>query len=569
VDKTDLRPIEHDLIQAVITGRELVCSNLDPASLAVSDDEQYLIRAEVIRDILLGNHLEDSEPRGLRLARARITGRLDLDRLTPIMGLALSFCALNHPLSMRGTHLPWLTLSGTQLPGVIANGSLVDGALELTGIRVEADSDSGAVQLVSAYVRGIFDCSGALLINKSGPALVADDLKVDGAVDISGSEMTADCESGTALLVGALVGGSLRGDHAVLVNRSGPALAADSLKVTGPIFLRNSKCLGNHPTRGAVRLTGADTGRDLEFNGATLSNEAGAALIATGLRVNGTASFRDNFHAAGCHQPTLDLAAAQVGGGLDLGNSRILGQDGMALNLASASVNWICLPGDAICRSGSRDDPGSWADDGQLQLDGFTYTVLDPRGADLSRWLLWLHSRTPAYADQPYRQLATIYRSMGDEVSARKVLIAQQDDLLARGRLGGHWARAWHRLKKVTVGYGYQSWRALVGLIVIVILAIALGLVAGHIPAGDERFEAAHTPATGRSGTSCSIVEQVGLGLDLGLPAINTGLGNNCSLNSTTHTGQVLTVIAWLLQGLAWALATLVVAGYTGLIRRV
>ena len=267
-----------------------------------------------------------------------------------------------------------------------------------------------------------------------------------------------------------------------LVNRSGPALAADSLKVTGPIFLRNSKCLGNHPTRGVVRLLGADTGRDLEFNGATLSNEAGAALIATGLRVNGTVSFRDNFHAAGCHQPTLDLAAAQVGGGLDFGNSRILGQDGMALNLASASVTWICLPGNAICRSGNRDDPGSWEGDGQLQLDGFTYAALDPRGADLNRWLLWLHSRTPAYAEQPYRQLATIYRSVGDEVSARKVLIAQQDDLLARGRLGGHWARAWHRLKKVTVGYGYQSWRALVGLIVIVILAIALGLAAGHIP---------------------------------------------------------------------------------------
>jgi len=124
-------------------------------------------------------------------------------------------------------------------------------------------------------------------------------------------------------------------------------------------------------------------------------------------------------------------------------------------------------------------------------------------------------------------------------------------------------------VKKVAVGYGYETWRALVGLIVIVFLAIALGLTAGRIPVGGGRFEAAHTAATEHPGTSCSIIEQVGLGLDLGLPAINTGLSNNCSLNSTTVPGQGLTAISWLLQGLAWALATLVIAGYTGLIRRV
>lgn len=569
MDNTDLRPIECDLLQAVITGHELVCSNLDPASLAASDEENCIIRAEVLRDILLGHHhVGDSEPRALRLARARIMGRLNLDRLTTTMGLALSFCALDHPITIQGAHLPWLRVSGTQLPGVIANGSLVDGAFELSGIRVRTDSDSGALQLVGAYIRGTFDCSNAILANQSGPALVADDLKVDGAFDISGFEAAADCESGAVQLAGALIGGSLRGDRIALVNRSGPALVADSLKVAGPMFLRNSTCLGNHPVHGAVRLPGAITG-DLELNGATVGNEAGAAFVAPGLRVDGTASFRETFHAVGCHEPAVDLAGARISGGLDFDKSKILGQDGLALNVASASVTWICLPDGAICRSGDRDDPESWVGDGQLQLDGFTFSLLDPRGADLNQWLLWLRSRTPAYATQPYQQLATIYRSAGDEVAARKVLIAQQDDLLARGRLGGHWARAWHRLKKVTVGYGYQSWRALVGLIGIVILAIALGLTAGHIPAGAGRFETAHTAATGHPGTPCSVIEQVGLGLDLGLPAINTGLSNDCNLNSTSPIGQILTVIAWLLQGLAWALATLVVAGYTGLIRRV
>lgn len=568
MDKTSFSPVECDLVQAVIDGRELVCSNLDPASLAVSDSEQYIIRAEVIRDILLGRHVEDPGARGLRVARARIVGQLDLDRLAPVMGLALSFCALDHPVTMQGAHVPWLTLSGSHLPGIVANGSLVDSAVELTGILVEADSEFGAVQLDGAYIRGVLDFSGAILVNKSGPALVANDLKVDGMLDLSRSESVSDCESGTVQLVAALVAGSLRGDHAVLVNRSGPALVADSLKVAGPMLLRYSKCLGNHSVRGAVRLPRTVI-NDLEFNEATLANESGAALIATGLRADGRILFRDNFHAVGCRQPTLDLEAVKISGGLDFDNGRILSQDGLALNLASASAGWICLPGDAVCRSGAKDDSASWKGDGHLQLDGFTCSALDPRGADLNRWLLWLHAHTPAYASQPYQQLATIYRAAGDEVAARRVLIAQQDDLLARGKVGGRWARAWHRVKKVSVGYGYETWRALVGLIVIVVLAIALGLTAARIPAGGGRFEAARTAATGHPGTSCSIIEQVGLGLDLGLPAINTGLSNSCSLNSTTAPGQVLIAVSWLLQGLAWALATLVIAGYTGLIRRV
>jgi hypothetical protein len=59
----------------------------------------------------------------------------------------------------------------------------------------------------------------------------------------------------------------------------------------------------------------------------------------------------------------------------------------------------------------------------------------------------------------------------------------------------------------------------------------------------------------------------VGLGLDLGLPIINTGALSRCDLDTASPAGQTLTATAWLLQGTAWALATLVVVGYTNLIR--
>jgi hypothetical protein len=171
------------------------------------------------------------------------------------------------------------------------------------------------------------------------------------------------------------------------------------------MLLRSSRCLGNHTRHGAVRLHGAHVGDNLEFDGAELSNESGAALTANELQVDGTALFRNGFRAAGRGLPTLDLTAARIGGGLDLGNGRILSPDGLALDLASASVTGFCLPSDALCRSGPREDPQSWEDDGHLRLDSFTYSALDPGGADLDRWLLWLRSYTPAYATQPYQQL--------------------------------------------------------------------------------------------------------------------------------------------------------------------
>jgi len=346
---------------------------------------------------------------------------------------------------MRGARLPWLLLFGTRVPGIAANGMYVDGAVELVQTRIVADSDSGAVQISGAYIGGAFDCNGSTFVNNSGPAFVADDLKVNGSLDLSRIQMTSDCEPATAQLTGGLISGSLRGDLAVLVNKSGPALAADNLKVSGSMLLRNSRCLGNHIRHGAVRLHGAHVGDNLEFDGAELSNESGAALTANELLVDGVTLFRDGFRAAGRGRPTLDLTAARIGGGLDFGNGRILSPDGLALDLASASVTGFCLPGDAICRSGPREDPQSWEDDGHLRLDGFTYTALDPRGADLDRWLLWLRSHTPAYATQPYQQLAAIHRASGNEAAARRVLIAQQDDLLARGELGGRWARAWKK----------------------------------------------------------------------------------------------------------------------------
>ncbi|MFC4564411.1 hypothetical protein ACFO4E_21330 [Nocardiopsis mangrovi] len=149
-----------------------------------------------------------------------------------------------------------------------------------------------------------------------------------------------------------------------------------------------------------------------------------------------------------------------------------------------------------------------------------------------------------------------------------RVLIAQQDDALARGPVTGWRARAAHRSLRWLVGYGCQSWRAVVGLCVVVGLAVLLGLGSGWVPIADGRAVAGRTEQTSDPGGACSVVERVGLGLHYGLPLVAPGMQSTCSLDTASRRGQVLTVAGWALQLGGWAFAILVVAGYTGLLRK-
>jgi len=69
--------------------------------------------------------------------------------------------------------------------------------------------------------------------------------------------------------------------------------------------------------------------------------------------------------------------------------------------------------------------------------------------------------------------------------------------------------------------------------------------------------------------TPCSLTEQIGLGIDRGLPLGATGLRDRCDLDTTSRGGQTITIAIWTVQALVWALATLAIAGYTGLIRKI
>jgi hypothetical protein len=203
-----------------------------------------------------------------------------------------------------------------------------------------------------------------------------------------------------------------------------------------------------------------------------------------------------------------------------------------------------------------------------LAVRGLVYRGV-PVGFSADNWLKLLREATPGYAPQPYQQLAAVHREAGHDGQARRILIAQQQDLHRRGDIGGRFAKVVHSLWGVVGGYGYRAGRIAVALVIALVLAGATGWWAGHTVVGPGAHAAQHTASAARPGTPCSSLEQIGLGIDRGLPVGTTGVRTYCDLNTAATVGELFTMAIWLLQAAMWALATLAIAGYTGLIRRI
>ncbi|MBV9195849.1 MAG: hypothetical protein JO168_17060 [Solirubrobacterales bacterium] len=117
------------------------------------------------------------------------------------------------------------------------------------------------------------------------------------------------------------------------------------------------------------------------------------------------------------------------------------------------------------------------------QLDGVKYTQMptirtkDPRALSRSaqrrQWIGLLSGAE--YAPQPYLAQSRAYEAIGDDGSARRVLIAQRNDGLRRGGLSWR-TKLYERLLRVLIGYGYKSTRAFIWLAGIILLSLILAM---------------------------------------------------------------------------------------------
>jgi hypothetical protein len=593
---SELSPGERRLIEAVAAGKQL--------DLRTADDRE--LRAGVVRDVLLGA-AGPVDPRGVLLRGATLAGTLDLDGLHTRARLRLRDCVLPNGAVLRGAALPMLDLGGCTVSGLLADDAVIDGSVLLwrgftsnglvsfVGARIDGKLDltharlagstggaalvadritlggdlllddavgtggavAGAVQLVGARIAGRLSARRIWLTNPAGPGLAAANLHVTDMVDLSrGIEVHGAGPDGAVRLVGARVGSMSLG-QARLDNPSGWALSAHYLEVGGTLYLDRIVA------RGGLRLSGSRIGGQIDLHDAEVDGVDRPAVAGTRLQVAQAVLLDGATLTASGPDPTVDLRSARIAGDLDMRHTRIAHPTGTAFRLNTATVEGRVNISETVLEQGGIDlrdsTVGTLYDDparlpGRVEVNGLVYRGMPGHpGVTVDERLGWL-SRMRAYAAQPYRQLAAAYQGAGHEDEARRVLVAQQEHLHRSGTLAG-WGRLRHRMFGLTLQYGYQPARAVA--LLLAVLGVAIGLFLGL--GGGARTAA---------GAICPVVDRIGLAVDAAIPLVSTGASERCQLATNTAPGQGLAAAGWVLTLLGWASATLVVAGYSGWVRR-
>jgi hypothetical protein len=464
-----------------------------------------------------------------------------------------------------------LNLNGAELanqsgPALIADGLHVGGGLVLAeGFTATGHYERGAVRLPGAHINGQLNLDGAVLINPGGSALIGDHLDVDGGVFLDGFTATGHGEDSVIRLPDAHISGQLNLDGAELTNPAGPALIGDHLRVEADMFAEGLIATG-HCQDSAVRLADAHISGQLNLSNAKLTNQAGRAFIGDHLQVEAD-MFAEGLIATGhCQDSAVRLADAHISGQLNLSNAKLTNPAGPLLDLEDAAAKHLFLPAQVICPQGAAKQSSCAASAHRLALSGLSYTSL--HAVDWHEWLHLITYHTHDYRPQPYRQLVAALQANGQESTAREVLIAQQRDRYRRGELGGRLTKAAHWLWGVLAGYGYRSSRAVLALLLMLMIAAGLGVAAGHTPIGPDRYVTAHTSLARNPYSPCSLIEQIGAGIDRSLPLAPAAIGGRCDFDTSSPAGQVFTLITWILQALVWTLAALAITGYLDLIRK-
>lgn len=411
--------------------REGTICELNDGKLPAEGATRPRVRAALIR--LLALEATSLHEMGIWLEGAVITGHLDL-RFARCRGrLVLHNCRFAEEPQMAQAELAQLSLEGSHLPGLFAQGARVTGDMFLRGVTA-----TRTVEVTGAQIGGQLDCTGATLNGGGGMALEAQGAKVTEGMFLCDVKATGTVDGN-----GAQIGGQFDCTGATLNGGEGVALNGQGAKVTGDLFLRRVTVTGT------VDVNGAQIGGQFSCVGATLNGGEGKALHGQSLLVEGAFLFREVKAVTG----RVDLTSAE------------------ARDLV--------------------DDAESWRKCSDLTLNGFTYDRISgntsPKTfAARKAWLEKGSRFEDEFRPQPYTQFAKVMRAAGHVAEARKALVerdrllfaeAEKADRAALGRaLSGDQAaradggkiwlrlqgrRLWAWLTHRVVGYGHMPERAL------------------------------------------------------------------------------------------------------------
>jgi hypothetical protein len=417
---------------------------------------------------------------------AQVSGDVLCRAISSVGEIRLLGTKIGGLLYMEGATLKAATGEGLEAKRAFnADGAKIGGDLFYDGM-----SSVGEIRLLGAKIGGQLSLKKATLKAVAGDVVNGGAFNADG-IEVSRSLVCDEVSSeGEMRIPGATIGGQLSMDNATLGAMAGEdevaeaAFNADGVEVSGGMFCRETSSTGE------VRLLGARIGVQLSMSKATFKatagrdGVAGVAFNADGLEVSG-----DMFCRGISSTGEVRLPAAKISGQLALYGVQLAVKDTHkdCLTLVAAEIDELILGfvgvqgvvdlTDVKARSlwdaGEREFFGKLPK--TLKLQGFRYESLrEPLSAE--QRLEWIEcSQRQQHYPGVYAELADAYRRIGRRADAREVGIANERRAREDGTL---LKKVWNYLLWKFVRYGYENWRAAVGLIVVIAIGSLLFCVA-------------------------------------------------------------------------------------------
>jgi hypothetical protein len=528
------------------------------ADLTQLPAEFRVIEASVLAELLLERAVSSgaTHPSGLQIKGAVVAGTLDLRNCTCAVAFTLRACRIANAPELAGATLPMLALEDCDFPGMEADGLYIEHDLSLKRSRV-----SRKIALGRARIGGALDCSGAEIENEGGQALRAEFAEMGSmlfrAFDYPGNkEVPLPCKvTGQLYLPGIRIKGILNFVGASLINKGRQALTIEGAEISGGVYMRALDTFGDKPVvpcfvNGEVALYGALIRGELDFSGATLTNEGGrAAIMAYNAHIGGDVLLsrlarRNGREAVLCNvRGAVVFTGTHIGGQLNLVGAKLSGLVDLTRCRSSSLADDVAVNGGDL-------QLGCWTDAKPLYLDGFAYDRLSRDTTwDHDARFAWLRG-TNEYSPAPWEQLRMVYTGGGMEDDARLTAIARQEDRLKRGHLR-RYQRVWRWILGVTIGHGYRPGLAAVWALA----AIALFTTLIWFNRGDLVYVGKGAEATVTVWTALSYAA------DTVIPVADFNVAGDWSVRGWIE------AVRFLFVALGWLIVSLFVAGFTRIVR--
>jgi len=586
---SNLNNAENVLIQSAELGRIAILPEVIPGldgTTPVVADTDYLIRAELLQWMCTDSRaIAHIASRGIDLIGGKLDDELNLSNANIAFPLRLNRCLIPKGIRLEYSTVSQLDLSGCKTGPVWAVWLTATKDIALG----QGFESTGGVTLDRSRIAGDLFCEGGHFLNHKGPALSAHGSRIGGTVSLT-ENFRAIGETNFALSVitGSFISSAAKFEASPAAPaeadiRKPKALVANQIHVDGSVFLRQ----GVH-TSGEVQFIAAKVGVDFDCNGAHFENPGERALSADRISIGSNAFFGRGFALEGI----IWMSGANIEGDLDFTGAKFGGKGENGINLETITVKktlfWqkvelndttkINLNDSTVGRY--LDNEASWPKAGNLFLFGFKYGRI--AGVSTARRRRdWLELQPPGNASlQPYQQLAAALREAGHDAQSKRVLIDKENKRYQQPGVN-RITRLWSHVLRTTIGYGYAPRFALYWSLGVVLLGSLLFWSGNRqslmSPVADGVYKDAAYLSSGTLPDGYQTFNAVIYSLDVFLPIVDLHQEATWQPNSSKRCfvggadfacGSLLRYYFWIQIVIGWALTTLAVAGFSGLVRK-